>query len=291
MKLVAFEAGDASLMGVVSAHGAVSPLTEVDAFYGDLDRWTEAARSASSEPLRSADLKLVPAIPRTARILCVGLNYRAHAAEGGFQPPPHPTLFGRWHGSLSVDGAPVPAIEPALDWEGELAMVIGREAFRVAEADALAHVFAYAAFNDISARTYQRHTTQWTLGKNADGSGPMGALVTADEVGDPADGLQLTTRVNGEVVQSATTADMIYSLPRIIAYVSEILTLHPGDMIVTGTPEGVGYARTPPWFLVPGDVVEVEIERVGSVRNPIVSVADYAATLPTTHIERGRRAL
>lgn len=275
MKLTAFEAEGGPLVGVISAEGLVAPLAGIDAFYRDVDRWIGIARAAPVGTLWLADLKQVPPVPMGARILCVGLNYRAHAAEGGLEPPPHPTLFGRWHASLSVDGAPVPAVEPGLDWEGELALVIGRQAFRVTESDALDHVFAYAPFNDISARTYQRHTSQWTLGKNGDGSGPMGALVTADEVGDPAEGLQLTTRVNGAIVQSATTADMIYSLPRIIAYASEILTLHPGDMIVTGTPEGVGYARKPPWFLVPGDMVEVEIEKVGRVRNGVVRVPGF----------------
>lgn len=264
-------------MGVLGRDDRVTRLTDVDTFYEDVEGGLAVARNSGPGLARLDDLELEPPVPEGARLLCVGLNYRAHADEGGHEVPPYPTIFGRWYGSLSVDGAPIPALDPRLDWEGELAAVIGRRASRITESEALAHVFAYAPFNDISARTYQRHTPQWTLGKNADGSGPMGALTTAEEVGDPAQGLRLTTRLNGTIVQAATTADMIYSLPRVISYVSEILTLMPGDVIATGTPAGVGHARTPPLFMRAGDMIEVEIERVGRLANVVVSPAQYEA--------------
>jgi 2-keto-4-pentenoate hydratase/2-oxohepta-3-ene-1,7-dioic acid hydratase in catechol pathway len=213
----------------------------------------------------------LPAVPPSARVLCVGLNYRAHAAEGGFAVPDFPTIFGRWTASLVSGGVAVPAIDPKTDWEGELAVVVGRSMTAVPEARALDHVFGYACFNDISSRTYQRHTSQWTPGKNSDRSGPMGPIVTADETGDPARGWRLQTRVNGQVVQDAITSDMVFSVPRILSYLSEIMTLNPGDVIASGTPEGVGHARNPPWFMKDGDVVEVEIEHLGVLSNPIAA--------------------
>jgi 2,4-diketo-3-deoxy-L-fuconate hydrolase len=152
----------------------------------------------------------------------------------------------------------------------ELAVVVGRPLYWVDPAAALGGVFGYAAFNDLSAREHQMHSRLWTLGKNADRSGPISPIVTADEVGDPADGLRLVSRVNGEVAQDGNTADMILPVGDILAYVSEVLTLAPGDVICTGTPAGVGFKGTPPRYLGPGDVVQVEIERVGIVGNPIV---------------------
>jgi 2-keto-4-pentenoate hydratase/2-oxohepta-3-ene-1,7-dioic acid hydratase in catechol pathway len=164
----------------------------------------------------------------------------------------------------------VPSSEPGLDWEVELAAVVGRPLAGVTPDQALAGVFGYAAFNDLSARRHQMHSPLWTLGKNADSSGPFSAIVTADEVGDPSVGLRLLTRVNGEIVQDASTADMIFPVGTLLAYLSEVMTLHPGDVIATGTPQGVGFKRTPPRYLGAGDTVAVEIERIGSVANRIV---------------------
>jgi 2,4-diketo-3-deoxy-L-fuconate hydrolase len=210
-------------------------------------------------------------VPPSARVLCIGLNYRAHAAEGGFEPPAHPTVFGRWTASLSVSGTPVPVPsgEPGLDWEGEVAAVVGAPLADADEDEARQAVLGYAAFNDITARTAQKLTSQWTLGKNADRSGPMGPIVTADEAGSPEDGWRVVTRVNGEVMQDGDTRDMIFTVPRLLSHLSATLTLHPGDVIATGTPEGVGYVRTPPRFLTPGDVVEVEIGPLGVIRTPV----------------------
>jgi len=214
----------------------------------------------------------VPAVRPSARVLCIELNYRLHAAEAGLPIPEYPAFFGRWTPSLVTGDipVPVPSGEPGLDWEVELAVVVSRPLDRVDAAAALGGVIGYAAFNDLSAREHQMHSRLRTLGKNADRSGPISPIVTADEVGDPADGLRLVSRINGEVVQDGNTADMIFPVGDILAYVSEVLTLAPGDVICTETPAGVGSKRTPPRYLGPGDVVEVEIGRVGILGNPIV---------------------
>ena len=250
----------------------VTPVVEVGDFYADLPHWLDVAGKVTEGELPVAEVELAPPVPPSARVVCIGLNYRAHAAEGGFIPPEHPTVFGRWVASLTAGGtpAPVPADEPGLDWEGEVAAVVGRPLTDVDEATAAAGVLGYAAFNDLTARTAQKLTAQWTLGKNGDRSGPMGPLVTADEAGTPADGWRVRTRVNGETVQDGNTRDMIFSVGDLLSRISRTFTLHPGDVVATGTPEGVGYVRTPPWLLHPGDVVEVEIDHLGTVRTPVV---------------------
>ncbi len=278
MRFVGFRDERQVRVGVLTGDDLVAPLTEVGEFYADLPVWTARARELSGGESGSygyalAELDLAPAVAGSARAVCVGLNYRDHAAEGGFPIPETPAIFGRWTASLAVDGTPVPVPpdEPGLDWEVELVAVVGTELRCVDEETALAGVFGYATFNDLSARRAQRLTAQWTLGKNSDHSGPIGPVVTADEVGDPADGLRLMTRVNGEVVQDGDTKDMIFPVGRVLAHLSRTMTLRPGDLVATGTPAGVGYARTPARLLGAGDVVEVEIGRLGTVRNPIVA--------------------
>ena len=265
MRLVGFETSTGVSVGRLTAEGEVVELADCATFWSDP---SAAVRAGGGTPLDLDSLTLVPPVPASARVLCVGLNYRAHVAEGTFEVPPVPSIFGRWTRSLSVSGAQVlvPPGEDGLDWEGELAAVVGAPMHQVAPHAALQGVLGYAAFNDLTARRAQHRTTQWTVGKNVDGSGPLGPIVTVDEVGDPAEGLKLVTRVNGDVVQLASTAEMIFSVGQILAFLSEVMTLHPGDVVATGTPEGVGYRRTPPWLLNDGDEVEVEIERVGSVR-------------------------
>ncbi|MGW5265159.1 fumarylacetoacetate hydrolase family protein [Microbispora sp. NPDC004025] len=250
----------------------VTPIAEVGDFYADLGRRLPQARRTDTGLHPVSEAELAPPVPPWARVLCVGLNYRSHAAQGGFTPPKHPTVSGRWATTLTASGtpAPVPAGEPGLDWEGEVAAVVGRRLTDADEATAAASVLGYAAFNDLTARAAQKLTAQWTLGKNADRSGPMGPLVTADEVGDLADGLRLRTRVNGETVQDGNTRDMIFGVGELLSLISRAFTLQPGDVLATGTPEGVGYVRDPPRFLRPGDVVEVEIDRLGVLRTPIV---------------------
>lgn len=248
------------------------PLGSPEEFWSDPETALASAPGVpAAEHVPAASARLAHPVPDGARVLCLGLNYRAHAAEGSFDAPEHPVIFGRWTASLVPDGAsvPVPVDEAGLDWEGEIAAVIGAPVSRADAEAGRAAVFGFAAFNDLSARRAQKLTAQWTLGKNADGSGPIGDLVTADEVGDLRDGLRVRTLVNGDVMQDGNTRDMIFELGEVIALVSRTLTLNPGDVIVTGTPEGVGYVRTPPVMLNSGDTVEIEVERIGSVRTTI----------------------
>ena len=208
------------------------------------------------------------------KIVCVGLNYADHAAEANMAVPDHPTLFSRFASSLVAAGDPIllPSVSTQLDFEGELAVVIGRGGRHIAPADALAHVAGYACFNDASIRDYQLRTTQWMLGKNFDGTGAFGPfLVTPDALPDGASGLAIETRLNGTVVQKSSTDQLIFDVRTLIAEISSAMTLVPGDLIVTGTPAGVGNARTPKLFMKEGDSCEVEIENIGVLRNGIVA--------------------
>ena len=273
MKLTGFTVDGVRRIGAVHG-GQVRDLGTARTFYDD--PW--AALDASGGEVHDlASLELAPAVPETSRIFCVGINYRSHAAESkdlaGLDEPVVPMIFGRWQQSLVVDGTPVPVPpnEPGLDWEVELAVVMGRRVWRAEQSTALDAVLGYAAFNDLSARTKQLETPQFTVGKNADRSGPISHVVTKDEVGDPAAGLRVTTEVNGQVRQDGNTRDLIHGVQRIIAYITDTLTLLPGDVIATGTPGGVGAGLKPPVFLRPGDEVVVTVESVGQVRNPIVA--------------------
>lgn len=272
MRLIGFTAADGERWIAARDGEKARPLAPAAAFYADPHRHID---DASAELVEVAGLDLAPAVPVTSRIFCVGINYRSHAGESkelaGLDEPKLPMIFGRWQQSLVVDGTPVP-LPPneGLDWEVELAAVIGSPVWQGEEATALDHVLGYAAFNDLSARRKQLETPQFTIGKNADLSGPISEVVTADEVGDISRGLRVTTHVNGELMQDANTRDLIHTLPRIIAYITDTLTLEPGDVIATGTPGGVGAGRKPPVFLGAGDEVVVTVEGVGSVRTPIV---------------------
>ncbi len=276
MKLIGYRTAEGCGIGRLDGESKLVPLGRLEQFWADPD---QAVRQTTGQVLDVGELTLRPPVSAGARVLCVGLNYPEHVAEGTFQRPSHPAVFGRWTRSLTVSGhpAPVPNGEEGLDWEGELMAVVGRELKNVSTETALTGVFGYAAFNDLTARRTQHRTTQWTVGKNADHSGPMSEIVTAAEVGDPAAGLRIVTRVNGEIVQDGTTADMIFSVGQILAYLSQTMTLHPGDLVVTGTPNGVGYARRPPRLLHPGDEVTVDIDRVGTVRTPIVATPASAS--------------
>ncbi len=220
---------------------------------------------------RLREVRLLPPVPAPPKILCVGRNYADHAREGGSEPPEAPIFFGRFSHSLLAPGAPfiLPRASPQVDYEGELVAVIGRGGHDIPETRALEHVAGYTIFNDISVRDYQQRTSQWMIGKNFDRSGPLGpALVTRDEVPDPQ-ALLLTVDVNGERMQEASTKIMIFPVAHLIAYLSRVLTLEPGDLIVTGTPGGVGFARTPPRWLRAGDVVRVAITRLDALETPI----------------------
>lgn len=242
-------------------------LAKGPAFLADL-----AARAEAAPRRPLAGLTLLPPVPAPGKMICIGLNYALHAKEGGNPIPDYPAVFLRGATSLAAHDQPMlrPRASQKLDWEAELAIIIGRRARHVSEADALSVIAGYACFNEGSVRDFQRKSTQWTVGKNFDRTGAFGPeIVTADEVSPGADNLRIMTRLNGEVMQDSTTGDMIFKVPKLIAILSEVMTLEPGDVIATGTPSGVGYARTPPRFLAPGDVVEVEIESLGVLRNTI----------------------
>ncbi len=226
-----------------------------------------------SKRLRYADLKLLPPAMKSVKTVCLGLNYHDHAAENNREVPQYPMVFFRSASSFIGHGQPlvVPKVSSQLDWEAELVAVIGKRARHVSEADALSYVAGYSCFNDGSVRDYQRKTAQWTIGKNFDGTGGFGPeFIPASELPPGAKGLKIECRVNGQVMQSANTSDMIFDVARTVHLMSECLTLEPGDLLVMGTPAGVGVARKPPVFMKAGDVCEIEIEKIGILRNPVV---------------------
>jgi 2-keto-4-pentenoate hydratase/2-oxohepta-3-ene-1,7-dioic acid hydratase in catechol pathway len=254
--------------------GKVTVLAPLEQFWADPAGHLQ--REATGPTLARDEVTVVPPVLPGARVICIGLNYLEHVAEGSFRDqdiPPYPTLFARWTQSLTVDGAqvPVPSNEDGLDWEGEVVAWIGQTLADASPEQALAAVVGYSTFNDLTSRRAQKLTSQWILGKNGDHSGPLGPLVPAAEVGDLRDGLRVQTRVNGQVVQDGRTDEMVYTVGDTLSLISHTLTLRPGDLLATGTPSGVGYARTPPWLLQPGDVVEVEVDRLGVLRNTVVA--------------------
>ncbi|MBY6351106.1 fumarylacetoacetate hydrolase family protein [Rhodococcoides corynebacterioides] len=252
----------------------VVPIAGLDDFWSDA-RGHLARGGGDVAGIPRADVTLVPPVLPGARVFCVGLNYRRHHAEGSYSGDPIPevpTIFARWTSSLAVgDGVvEIPDDEEGLDWEGEVMAWVGAD-LAVASADeAHGAVVGYSTFDDLTARGAQKRTSQWTLGKNVDGSGPLGPMVPADEVGDLRDGLRVRTRVNGATVQDASTDEMVFTVGETLAYVSRTVTVRAGDLVATGTPSGVGYARDPQWLLGDGDLVEVEVERLGTLRTTVV---------------------
>ncbi len=241
---------------------------------GIMQRIAAIVLDPPAEAVRPAEgLRYHPPVWNAPKYLCCGLNYAEHAKEGGREPPEHPSLFVRYAQSLVGHDEPIvkPWISDKFDYEGELVAVIGTPGRHVPLEDALSHVAFYAVLMDGSVRDFQRLGTQWTLGKNFDRSGSFGPdLVTPNELPPGAAGLRLVTRVNGQVVQNDTTDTMLFPVADLIHRWSKAMTLRPGDVIATGTPSGVGYARTPPLFLTAGDVCEVEIEGVGLLSNPVI---------------------
>ena len=222
-----------------------------------------------------ADVVLLPVIPNPGKILCVGLNYATHVAETGRDQKEFPAIFTRWADTLVADGQPLvkPKATERFDYEGELAVVIGKGGRVIARADALAHIAGYSIFNDASARDWQRHNIQFTPGKNFPATGAFGpVLVTPDEVAD-LDSQRVVTRLNGTIVQDQPVSDMIWDIPFIIEYVSAFTPLAPGDVIATGTPGGVGDKRSPPLYMQVGDKIEVEIGVLGTLTNRIIDEA------------------
>lgn len=252
----AFQARFPDLKSVISANA--------------LGELAQAARTDSA-PIAIDQLRLLPVIPNPGKLICVGLNYKSHVAETKRADSEYPSLFLRFNDSLAAQGDTVlrPVFSERFDWEGELAFVIGQGGRHIAKENAFKHIAGYACFNDVSVRDWQRHTHQFTPGKNFPGTAPFGpVLVSADEVPDVTT-LTLETRLNGQVVQHASVGDLIFDIPTIVAYVSRFTPLSPGDVIATGTPGGVGDRREPPLYMKDGDVVEVEITGLGVLRNPI----------------------
>jgi acylpyruvate hydrolase len=221
----------------------------------------------------ASDVTFLPPVRRPGKIICVGLNYRSHLAEIGEPAPAYPILFHKPATSIIGQGQPIvlPRVSQQVDYEGELAVVIGRRAKYVAEAEALSYVAGYTCANDVSAHDIEFRTSQWTSGKMLDTFCPLGpVLATRDEIPNPAS-LCLNTRLNGQTVQEACTADMVFSVPFLISYISSLATLEPGDVILTGTPAGIGCNQNPQVFLQPGDQISIEIEGIGTLANPVVA--------------------
>ncbi len=222
--------------------------------------------------VQTASVELGPPVPDPDKILCIGLNYADHANEAGMAQTEVPLFFAKFRNALVGPSAPIvlPRVSREIDYEGELAVVIGQRCKDVSVSSALEYVVGYSVFNDVSARDLQTQTSQFTAGKALDTFAPMGpGIVLASDVPDPQ-ALLLTTKVNGQEVQHASTASMIFSVAKVISFLSSLMTLEPGDIIATGTPSGVGFKRTPPLFLQDGDIVEVEIEDIGQLRNPVL---------------------
>jgi acylpyruvate hydrolase len=241
-----------------------------------LDRARQALQSAAPElAIDLQQVRLAAPIARPGKIICIGLNYRDHAAESNAPLPEYPVVFAKYANTVIGPGDAIvlPRVTEQVDYEGELGVVIGRSARDVAEADALDYVGGYLPFNDVSARDYQMRTSQWTIGKTFDTFAPMGpALVTADEVPDPH-ALDLRVTIGDEVLQNSNTRHLIFTIPHLIAYLSSVMTLEPGDVIASGTPAGGGAARNPKRWLRAGETVRVEIEGLGVLENPVVAAS------------------
>ena len=235
--------------------------------------WDLAGANASDDVRPLEDALLGPPIPDPDKIICLGLNYLGHAQEAGLKAPEVPILFAKYRNSLTGPGSPIclPGLSEEIDYEGELAVVIGRQCKDITEENALKYVAGYMAFHDVSARDLQFRSGQWLSGKALDSFAPCGPALVIDEISDPQN-LNLSTRVNSQTLQQSNTRHMIFSVAKTISYISQLMTLEPGDIIATGTPEGVGFKRTPPIFLKDGDVVEVEIEKIGILRNSVVRI-------------------
>jgi acylpyruvate hydrolase len=249
-------------------------LSDVDALIATGTLADAAAQVTKGDVVDMATVDYLPPLVRPPKIICLGLNYRDHAEESGLGIPDFPVLFGRFASSLIGHNAPIilPKVSSDLDYEAEMVAVVGKGGKNIAESDALNHIMGYSIFNDASIRDYQMRTPQWTAGKNFDNTGAFGPwLVTADEVPAGGAGLKIECRLNGAVMQSSNTSNLIFDVAKTVHLLSTFMTLEAGDMLVMGTPGGVGLARTPPVWMKAGDVCEVEIEGLGTLSNPIVA--------------------
>jgi 2-keto-4-pentenoate hydratase/2-oxohepta-3-ene-1,7-dioic acid hydratase in catechol pathway len=276
MKLISYTHAGKPGFGIVKGDGivALGARTGQPSLKHALDRVDSLRAYANESPdLRLDEITYAPPVPNPDKILCIGINYQKHMEETGRERPKKPMIFTRFANTQVGNGQPMirPRVSEQLDFEGELTFVIGRKGRHITEADALSHVAGYACYNDGSVRDWQFHTAQYTPGKNFVGTGGFGPwLATPDEVPGIARAT-LTTRLNGQEVQRTSTDDLFFKVPALIAYISDFTELVPGDVVVTGTPSGVGAFRKPPLWMKPGDVVEVEIEGIGVLRNPVAA--------------------
>jgi len=234
-------------------------------------RWKD--NPPSRDRIAIADVRLASPIPRPPKVICIGLNYRDHAEETGMAIPTVPTVFAKFPNTVIGPGHPIvlPKNSTKPDYEAELAVVIGKGGRHIPESQWLDHVFGYTVLNDVSARDFQLATSQWMIGKTFDTFCPIGpVIVTVDEIEDPH-ALGISTTVGGELLQNSNTSNLIFKIPQLIAHLSSVFTLEPGDVIATGTPAGVGFARKPPRFLRPGDEVTVAVEGIGALTNPVIA--------------------
>lgn len=253
-------------------HAVLLDAPDLDALLQDPDWATKAGGGRDEVPVAEVDFQ---ALVRPSKVICVGLNYRGHVEETGRQLPEFPTLFGKFADSLCgpFDDIALPTISDKVDWEAELTIVIGRPARGVDASNALDHVAGYTVANDTSMRDWQNRTIQWMQGKNFEASTPVGPVMVTPEEIDHASDLRITCNLNDEVMQDSRTSDLIFPVPELIAYASAFITLRPGDLILTGTPAGVGHARTPPRYVGPDDVVTVAVEGIGECRNRFTKAA------------------
>lgn len=281
MKIVTFKNGDAESYGIDAGEGILDAGSDFKVRYPNLKSVLadnacddlKAAADGQADALPYDEIEYLPVIPEPGKILCIGINYEAHRQETGRPVSDYPTVFTRFADTLVGHAQPIlkPLASDRVDWEGELAVIIGRPGRAIPKEEALGHIAGYACFNDVSIRDWQRHTGQFSPGKNFPTTGPFGpSMVTADEIPDPH-ALELVTRVNGEEMQRTPTDDLIFDVPALINYISTFTPLRPGDVISTGTPGGVGDARKPPVYMKHGDSVEVEISGIGILKNPIVN--------------------
>ncbi|EIN02744.1 fumarylacetoacetate hydrolase family protein [Paraburkholderia hospita] len=276
MRLVSFERDGKAALGIREGEEVrvIGSETLESLLARGVDLVGYAREHASQERVPVSQIRFLPPLSRPPKIICVGLNFSDHTSESKYEQPDYPTLFFRVATSLIAHDQPMirPRVTDSdgLDYEGEIAVVIGRGGRHISKDAALSHVAGYSVFNDGSVREYQFKTPQWTVGKNFDGTGAFGPdLVTADELPPGVKGLQLETRLNGEVVQSASTDEMVFDVASLISIISEAITLEAGDVIVSGTPSGIGWARSPKLLMKAGDVCEVSVEKIGTLRNVI----------------------
>ena len=283
MKVITFERNGVRSYGILENDRVLDVGNRLASRYADLRAVLAAgalqelliASTQGPQTFQVEEVNFEPVIPNPQKILCVGLNYISHRTETKRPETKYPSIFTRFADTQVGHETPVlrPSFSTAFDYEGELAVVIGRRGRHISEQDVSAHIAGYSCYNDVSVRDWQRHTAQWTPGKNFPSTGAFGpSLVTPDEIPDLG-ALTLTTRLNGKVMQEAPISDLIFSVPVIVSYISKFTPLYPGDVIATGTPGGVGDRRDPPVYMKDGDIVEVEIDRIGILRNVVHSDA------------------